>query len=284
MFRITKSSGTYYEDHPVSIGILVRGDLAESWDLVEGMKTACPDMPVLLCCITGAGDASRSELHRFRSAALIESHTPISPGEGVNEIMSRSTSEKTVIIWSDMTDVSDSLCNDPPHEDALCVTPLLKDSSEKYLPRVMVPYYAGTYLRFAALEEGRHSVMPYDYVGCYDTPMFNALQGYCSSFTNPFWQILDFGCRAFLWGHSIVQDDLLQISYRRKAPVYDQSKDEDYIRWYRRNCTVVRKRGVLMRKRVFLHQRAAEEQVWLKQNMHRFMRSMEEVINGWERG
>ncbi len=282
MLTITTSSDSYYDSHPLTLGILVRGDLAATWDLVEEVKQASPEMPVIISCTSSQADSSRKMLHQFSRTMIIQHHQARTPGEVVNEIMERSRSAWTSVCWSDMRVQTDRFLSPPADDHLLCRVPVLVDASSNMLPRTCIPFGRDEHIGFAPLQEGVKTIMPFDYAGIYDTLQFRSIGGYADRFMQPFWQLVDFGSRAWLWGYSLEISDALRLQYQRRFPVYDQTRDLDYYRWYRRNCSMKRVRGILKHTRTFLHQRAAEERQWVADNQHRFMRSMEEVISRWD--
>ena len=282
MLTVTHSMDSYHHVYPVTVGVLTRRGLTESWELTAQLKAAYPEIPVIIFCCAGQSDGSRSRVHEFPSTFLIQSDRPQNPGMQVNEIMERSSSLFTCLLWSDMRISEDLFTELPPdYQQNLCTVPLLFDQEAAMLPRSTVPYIENRHVKFAPSQETGNTLFPFDYAGLYDTLAFRAAGGFAQSFQNPYWQLADFGTRAFLWGHRLRQSDRLRMTYCRSTPVYDATRDLDYIRWYRRNCSLRRTGRGLKRQTLRLHQQAAEEKRWLDRHLHRFMRSIEEVAASW---
>ncbi len=282
MLTVTHSKDSYHHVYPVTFGVLTRRGLTESWELTVELKTVYPDIPVIIFCCAGQSEGTRSRVHEFPSTSLIQADRQQNPGRQINEIMERSSSPFTCILWSDMR-ITGDLFNQISleHQQNLCTVPLLQEPEAGVLPRSMVPYLEDRHVKFAPSQESGNTLFPFDYAGLYDTPAFRAIGGFAESFYNPYWQLADFGTRTFLWGYRLRQTDCFSMTYCRSSPVYDATRDQDYIRWYRRNCSVKRTGRGLKRHAVRLHQQAAEEKRWLNDHLHRFMRSIEEVAASW---
>ncbi|GEM_PF-4980614 len=282
MLRITKSADSYREEHPLTIGILTRNSLDESWGLLGEIRAVLPEVPAVIWYSADQGDEASRRVHEFSRASLIRSEFSCTPGCSVNEIISRSLSPCTFIIWSDMSPANSTLLSCPEAGNQVCTAVRLEEEGGGILPSIAVPFLEDRHAVFSWETEGRKTLFPYDFTGFYDTPQFQSIQGYCESFINPFWQLADFGTRAYLWGYEISVFPSCRIAYKGQPTVYHQSKDIDYIRWFRRNCSMKRGRKFLKTRRTGLSQRAAEEQKWVEAHAHRFMRSIEEVIASWD--
>jgi hypothetical protein len=94
-------------------------------------------------------------------------------------------------------------------------------------------------LHLAPQAEAQPSLYPFDGVGLYDRDRFVRLGGFDGAIQNPYWQLMDFGCRAHLWGEEIRCTQLIRLSYDGEAIPEDTTADAGYRRFYLRNLAPV---------------------------------------------
>jgi hypothetical protein len=76
-------------------------------------------------------------------------------------------------------------------------------------------------------------------VGIYDRQRFIRLGGFDTSIRNPYWQLMDFGFRACLWGEEISVTQHVKLSSEGEIPATDSTIDESYRRFYLKNIAPV---------------------------------------------
>ena len=92
--------------------------------------------------------------------------------------------------------------------EELCTVPLLKGPRSGPVPSALVP----AWIRRRRLElipwvpdkEGARTIVPFDYCGLYNKLKVQLIGGFDPAIRNPYWQKLDFGFRASLWGESLL--------------------------------------------------------------------------------
>jgi hypothetical protein len=94
-------------------------------------------------------------------------------------------------------------------------------------------------LHFSPQSEAQPSLYPFDGVGLYDRDRFVRLGGFDGAIQNPYWQLMDFGFRAHLWGEEIRGTQLVRLSYDGEAGPEDTTADAGYRRFYLRNLAPV---------------------------------------------
>jgi hypothetical protein len=136
--------------------------------------------------------------------------------------------------------------------NALCVAPALSGPQGELLPSVVVPAFERggkmKFLHVAPSAEAEDCLFPPDYCGFYSRDRFILSGGYDPTITNPWWQKVDFGFRARLWGERIKVDHLARAVCRQCAsPEEDSSADESYERFFLKNLAVRKRQdqGVL---------------------------------------
>jgi hypothetical protein len=151
-------------------------------------------------------------------------------------------------------------------------------------------------LIFTPQKEGLPSLYPFDSVGVYDRERFIRMGGFDTTLKNPYWQLMDFGFRSYLWGEEICVTQQLKLSREGEFPVADNSPDESYRRFYLKNLALVFRGDYahLPLRRFFSYLRRSgldpfsaweefsQARRWVKTNQYRF-RSDARILNDlWE--
>jgi hypothetical protein len=108
------------------------------------------------------------------------------------------------------------------------------DGHGDLLPSAVAPALHRQSLKLLPLppaRDGARSLYPYDYCGIYSRERFILMGGYDGSIENPYWQRLDFGFRAWLWGEEIRLSQALRLGYVEAPPV-DDSTPDDFYKWF----------------------------------------------------
>ncbi|GAB1483888.1 hypothetical protein MASR2M78_27040 [Treponema sp.] len=83
------------------------------------------------------------------------------------------------------------------------------------------------------------SLFPFDAVGIYNKEKFIRLGGFDTSLSSSFWQLMDFGFRAHLWGEAIVSTQLVKVVYDGDVPAGDATIEASHKRFYLKNLAPV---------------------------------------------
>jgi len=124
----------------------------------------------------------------------------------------------------------------------LCTVPIIMNSQYEVLPTIVVPMTHRRKMNPAFLEpenEDELSLYPFDGTGIYDRKRFIGIGGFDITLNNTFWQLMDFGFRANLWGEEIALSVHLKLSYNGELPPEDFTVDESYRRFYMKNLAPV---------------------------------------------
>lgn len=181
----------------------------------------------------------------FPSIKFLIPHQETSTGQLINLAINECAQEFVLVIWNDMVLGRNSLpkkfLNEAFEEILLCRIPFCKDSNSQVVPTIAKPLLSGNKLKvfFEPYSiDSAYSLLPYDFCGLYNKTAFIELGGFDSSFTNPYWQKLDFGFRAYLWGYNIKSSVNFAINYQGEIPTEDSSITEDYRMFYLKNLLV----------------------------------------------
>lgn len=169
-----------------------------------------------------------------------------SPGELINIAAMEVKTPLFFVLWNDVrfiqsggaARIADRLLQNSP----LCTVPVVQNARFETLPTLMVPaLYKGTIktIPLVPVKEGALTLYPLDGVGIYDREQFIKLTGYDPTITSPYWQFMDFGFRAYLWGAKIPSSQLIKVVYDGNLPPQDTSMHGDYRRFYLKNIAPV---------------------------------------------
>ncbi|TVR70425.1 MAG: hypothetical protein EA427_05930 [Spirochaetaceae bacterium] len=237
------------------------------------------------------------EFPRVRFLLLDDS---VSIGARINMAMRIMNAEAILVMWSTM---------DPPgsitraletlkRTGTVCLSPALRNERGEALPVVQVPALQRRQLRVMTLPiRGRavDTLFPFDYVGLYDRRRFEGLGMFDEQIGHPFWQKLDFGFRAALWGEQIRVEPTFRMTYRSMPEPEDQTASEGYERFYARNLAVrIRESGagvpllqalpfaIRSRKSIAEALRVFRDASgWVERNRERFLHDARTVVKEW---
>ena len=227
--------------------------------------------------------------------------SPASPGEKINLGIDEALSERILVLWSDMRDEGDSLDAGPParQRELLCQVPRLKSPKGEVLPSILVPAMIKGSLKvlpWKPAQEGMRSLYPFDYCGLYSRRRFQQLGGYDPWMTNPYWQKMDFGFRAGLWGETIAWQPRWQFAYTGEPAGEDSTPDSSYKLFFLKNMAVrfTGDSGLLPLSRFPRYAMRSgsglldslkefrEVRAWVQENRFRFQGDVPSLLGRWE--
>jgi hypothetical protein len=183
-------------------------------------------------------------------------------------------------------------------DDNLCTVPLLKTEKAETVPFIFIPAFIKRKLNIMAItraKNGTTTILPADYCGIYNREKFILQQGFDTSITNPYWQKLDFGFRAFMWGERIACYPPLVVRYASHTSHEDNTVDKSYKAFYLKNLAVKckKKKGYLPGLGYFRYMLRSDTGPiaslkeflatgkWVKENAGRFRKDARRVITEW---
>ena len=175
---------------------------------------------------------------RFPGTRFLLLSEPASPGAQINLAIRESPGPYVFVLWSDMSLAAQGLSSRfferLSERDILCQAPALFARGGEQLPSAAAPAFNRSSLKVLSLpptKDGMKTLFPFDYAGIYSREKFVLTGGFDPSFTNPYWQKLDFGFRAWLWGEEIRIAQALKVSYADSPTSEDETADECY-KWF----------------------------------------------------
>jgi hypothetical protein len=221
-------------------------------------------------------------------------------GTRINIAFSIVRSDEALVLWSSMgvpMGVERAL-EMLRSRNTICVVPLLRNERNEPLPSVSIPVLHRRNLKIVrAPLRGKtlDTLYPSDHVGLYNRARYASFEGYDGAIDDPYWQLLDFGFRAYLWGYSIPATPTFRIDYETAPPPVDETVKPGYARFYAKNLAgrmtasgiaVAQRRalpfayrsrfGILRALRVF-----SEAKRWIDEHQDRFTCDAKTVVERW---
>jgi hypothetical protein len=245
---------------------------------------------------------------RFPFVRFILLKDEINQGACVNLAVSELDSPLFFVLWNDLRILHGTaagrmarLLADRAGETGrrLCTVPVMQNSGYDTLPTLVSPgFHRGRIktLPYVPLREGNPTLYPFDYVGIYDRLGFMRLGGFDSTIKSPYWQLMDFGVRARLWGEDIAGTQLVRVCYDGEVPPEDSSAGLSYKRFFLKNLAPVFRddsAGLpLGRFPAYLFtsgegplaawEEYSDARQWVERNRYRFTTDMENMVKNWE--
>ena len=217
------------------------------------------------------GSSTRYDLEALSEAfpfvRFILLKEPVSSGEEINLAAAELSSPLFFVLWNDLrilrsggadrmaerllssTAVSQNQDANRPVNNykRLCTVPLIQDGRSETMPTIIAPALVPEKnpvnsiktIPFIPLREGLPSLYPFDGIGIYDRERFIRLGGFDSSIKSFYWQLMDFGFRASLWGEEIAATQLVKLSYEGVLPPENSTAGEGGHRFFLKNLAPV---------------------------------------------
>jgi hypothetical protein len=298
----TSGQAAKAEQVPVSLVLLDRGPRLFRAETLRDFDRLGFDS---IICVEEKGELFDVEslCQRFPRLRFLLLGEPADPGTRINLAIRESQSPYVFVLWNDMSlstaGLSGRFFERLVEQDLFCLAPFLSSNKGGLLPTAATPALQKSSLKImplSAASDGARSLYPFDYAGIYSRERFILLGGFDGRLGNPYWQRLDLGFRAWLWGEQIRLSQALRVGYEGEAPTEDSTVDEDYTRFWLKNLAP-QFRGdsaVLTPRRLFEYLlrrktrpframgefRAARE--WVELNRFRFRSDASSLVDFWE--
>jgi hypothetical protein len=240
----TRSRGAR-EGFPVSVLLLNRGPRIYRSSLLQDLTHI--GFESIISMETGSDSPEIESLAtRFPNVRFISFQETVSIGDRLNVGMRESVAPYVFVLWNDMrlatSTLSSRFFEKVAELDAACLVPTIADTQSVVIPSIVHPAMARQNLRMVPLtpvKDGEKTVFPFDWSGIYSREKFMLLGGFDWTIRNPYWQRLDFGLRAWLWGEELRYAQALRLRYESAPPADDVSPDLDYGRFWLKNLAPV---------------------------------------------
>ncbi len=240
---------------------------------------------------------------RYETVKFLTVSDKISIGERINIAAKICGGSHFLVFWNDMDlqikSQADRIFKAALEGEFLCRVPLLMNSSLETIPTRFAPAFTRKKLDIFPLNTAGNkmpTLYPFDYCGIYNKKKFTLSEGFDTSFHNPYWQKLDFGLRAFLWGESIETVTNIKLKYQSEIPRENTTRDADYTRFFLKNlslkfngdsCTLPFSRffhyALQSGSNIFFNYRYFREiRNWVRENSLRFKTDTFNLTELWE--
>ena len=237
-----------------------------------------------------------SKRHKNLKFLIFAQKTTI--GAQINAAIKEANSELVYVLQGDMkTNTSTPL---PKLTGILCTTPVFTDNQRKPIPTSIGPIVGARRIFDTQPQvperNGTPSLIPWDYTGIYSKRRHQNIGGFDPQIEESWWQKLDYGMRAWMWGEEIRTHLSLKISYLGELPIENLSLGIGYSRFYLKNLAV-RKDGDFASLPVRLiwwllfsaglSLRSVRRQIrelrhWVHVNRYRFKKDAAELTELWD--
>ena len=228
----------------------------------------------------------------------------VSTGEIINIGISECLGDFVFILWDDMNidskTISNRVIEKIKENNRLCTAPVFRIKGGELLPTVMTPLYNKGLLKVIPFDSNKSlkSIYPFQYTGIYNREKFIKLGGYDINIGSSYWQKLDFGFRANMWGEEIVLHKSFQIEISSKEDnIEDITPDEGYKLYSLKNLSVIMKKdyGFLPSSKFFSYFDKSGSSLieayrtfksvknWVKKNRFRFKLSATQLTEDWDK-
>ncbi len=297
-----QKSRTCPEGLPVSVVLLNRGSRLYRARLLADLERIGFDS--ILSIEAGPETPDVESLSgRFPQVRFLFLKEEVTTGEKVNLGIRESCGPFVFVLWNDQklstAALSSRFFERLSEQDFLCTAPFLSSAEGEPVPTLLAPAFEGAGLRILSLtpqKDGDKTLFPFDGCGIYSRERFVRLGGYDGTLPDPWWQKMDFGFRAWLWGEEIRMAQALRMGYEGSLPTEDTTPGPSYGRFHLKNLAVrVREDGGMLPLGAFPAYlfrasrdpfraagefRAARE--WVRINRYRFRWDARSVVDLWE--
>jgi len=240
---------------------------------------------------------------RFPSVKFLVPLEKVTIGEMINTGIAETVSPYIFVVWNDIKisnlTIPPRLISRFSEDPVLCTVPTLTSQKMEALPIQMIPALSKRRFQvdpMPSYKDGTPTIYPFDFTGIYNREKFIQLGGFDYTISNPYWQNLDFGFRAHLWGEKILISSGFRLSYDGEVPSEDITTDSSYIRFYLKNLapSFRKDQAVLPISRFFSWALRSGTNIfdawtyfamvrkWVAVNKYRFMQDAQGITGKWE--
>jgi len=226
------------------------------------------------------------------------------PGARIDAAFREAQSEYIFVIRGDMkmnaSTISSRVFAKITERGLLCTVPVYRGDDGAALPTIIGPVSKRKDIfdiqPTIANSSDAPTLIPWDYTGIYRKDRHLSLGGFDVLISEPWWQLMEYGMRSWLWGEEIRINSILRLSYQNEMPPVDRSIGSGYRRFFFKTLAIRHHKdsGRLSRSVWFSYLRSSGETVsatrrtwreiraWVKTNRFRFLRDAADLTALWE--
>ena len=228
----------------------------------------------------------------------------VNTGIKIDAAVREAVGDHVFVLWGDMqintSGISSRVFAKVSEKERLCTVPSFRDNAGDPLPTLLgpLPGPGGSFdvRPYSAVSGESATLAPWDFAGIYRKDKHLALGGFDHRITESWWQKIDYGMRAWLWGEELRVHPSLKVGYIEEPPSEDASVGPGYRRFFFRNLAVRRlgDAGILPRSSWRSYRRSSGESAasakqdwkdarfWVHENRYRFKRDAASLAETWE--
>jgi hypothetical protein len=284
---------------PLTMLILSRGDRLYRAELLRDLEAR--GVGEILWIESDAPSPDVESLaHDFPDVRFLLLKAPCTIGERVNIGIGESRAPLVLVLWSDtrLESLASRSFDVLERSGVLCTVPLALTPQHERIPTLQTPLLKRR--RFLVSfrvpqAEGEATLFPFDFCGIYNRQRFEQTGGFDPHIANPYWQKLDFGMRAHLWGERLLGSLSTSLLYTGSPPEEETTPDEGYKLFWLKNLAVrVRGEvGVIPGRRALEYMTRSDTgplfaikefravRAWVRTHRVRFRRDVKDLIAHW---
>lgn len=249
-----------------------------------------------------------SLVEKFPIIRFIKTSQELTIGEMINICAAECSSQFFIVLWSDTVISSqgfiDAMLEQILGEKNICTVPAILNDRHESIPNQMVPILNAKHFfdvqKFPVLKDKTLTIYPFDFIGIYNRQKFIDVAGFDYTIKNPYWQVLDFSLRSYLYGFMMSIATSFKVRYIGEIPVEQVCADDSYRTFFLKNLAVQIKKSeysheAYIPKKVFFsylnnahlhlleryrHFKRAKK--WVLANKDRFKKTALDLVGEWE--
>ncbi len=286
---------------PLSILLLHRGSRPYRQEYFKELEQL-GDIEILSVETVSASYDIDSLSQKYPRIKFLLLHEEMSRGEQINMGMKEAAGQFVFVMWSDMkisSQLNPYLLQRIVEADRLCSVPIIQNTKLETVPSIKVPAFHKRNLRVLPMLPQKNkmkTLFPFDYSGIYQREKFLLTGGYDYLIESSYWQKMDFGFRAHMWGEAIECESAFRVRYLAAEPTEDTTPDAGYKLFFLKSLSIrfSGDMGTLPWGRFFpyyfrsgsslLNALREFKQVrrWVTVNQYRFIMDARDVTELWE--
>ena len=240
--------------------------------------------------------------HKFPFVKFIIPLEKATEGELINIGMSEISTDYVLVVRDTLRlngeFINQRILDKLTENNPFCVVPRLVSVNEGSFPVVFSPGVNGATFKIStssAVNDGLETLSPYDFIAIYNRKKFIQLGGYDYTISSPYWQNMDLGFRAWLWGEKIRMTTIITLAYSLEIEAPDVSNDLSYSRFFMKNLLARfdEDHGVIPKSSFFVYclrsgcgliesiKLFADACSWVEKNKYRFKMDAKYLVENW---
>lgn len=281
-----------YKDKQFSIGIL---DFGTREELEKTLSWYMENMNLSLHVLTSEYKMNEYNFeNRYPEVTFIVFSNDTTTGEYINAMANECYTDYFLMVRSDMDliafDSAALLRIMDAKDHPIVISPVMISSEAEIMPTVRVPYLRGkeidpqSFLPDIENKTEEKTLYPVLASGLYDRALFQRLRGYDTEILSEYYQSIDLGVRAWLFGYSVKLTKSLAVQFpNRVSVIEDRSECTGMNRFYTKALSIKRIAGknLVTKWKPYVDKQCLNEEIKKKQvNLQKF--DFFTLIEKWE--